>query len=72
MLKESDLEGHLLQRGQEKLTEERGAPPTNEELHLGVARIIPTNPQDGADVALRVAFDLVRGRLKPPTATADK
>ena len=71
VLKESDLDGHLLERSQKKRAVERGAPPTNEELHLGVARNIPTNPQASPDRALRVAFDLVRGRLHPSPTTTD-
>lgn len=63
VLKEADLEGHLGEEGDPNETE-RGAPPTNEELHLGVARVVPEDPSQGPDVALRVAYDLVLGRLK--------
>lgn len=64
VLKESDLEGHLLEdTNQGKERGQRGTPPTNKDLHLGVARNIPVDPDTGPDVALRVAFDLVRGDL---------
>lgn len=68
VLKESDLEGHLLgDRTSDDIV--RGAPPTNEELHLGVARTVPTDPTGGPDVALRVAYELVLGRLTHPDLT---
>lgn len=74
VLKESDLEGHLLESGAEKLEEERGAPPTNDELHLGVARVVPEDPTESADLALQVAHQLVLGVFdpdRPPTTPED-
>jgi carboxyl-terminal processing protease len=60
-LKESDLAGHVPSDFEAEDEEERGALPTNEDLHLGVARNIPENPEASADIALRVAHRLVRG-----------
>ncbi|HSC86278.1 MAG TPA: S41 family peptidase [Polyangiaceae bacterium] len=36
-------------------------PVTDEELHLGVARVVPTDPSTSRDRALRTAWELVRG-----------
>jgi carboxyl-terminal processing protease len=73
VLKESDLDGHVLDTGDTKRDNApRGAPPTNKELHLGVARNIPKDPNLGPDVALKVAYDLVRGEIsrRPDPSTA--
>lgn len=67
VLKESDLEGHLMSERSSSDTQ-RGAPPTNDELHLGVARNAPEDPTGSADIALRVAYDLVRGQLVHPNS----
>ena len=42
----------------------RGLPPTNEELHLGVARTVPLDPTDSSDVALCTAYLALLG-LEP-------
>jgi carboxyl-terminal processing protease len=65
VLKESDLAGHLMTSNRERVDEERGAPPTNEALHLGVARVVPEDPTASADVALRVAYQLALGVFDP-------
>src|SRR5690606_20901610 len=52
-LKESDLAGHVPSDTEGNDGDDRGALPTNEELHLGVARNIPENPEASADIALR-------------------
>lgn len=65
VLKESDLEGHLLAADNEQQDEGRGAPPTNEQLHLGVARLVPDDPSGGPDVALSVAYQIALGVLDP-------
>jgi carboxyl-terminal processing protease len=69
VLREADLEGHLLE--DRKAEEgERGAPPTNEELHLGVARDVPEDPASSPDLTLRVAYQLARGTLLHPERAA--
>lgn len=65
VLKESDLEGHLLKSNAEVIDDERGAPPTNEDLHLGVARVVPEDPTDSPDLALRVAYRMALGVFDP-------
>lgn len=72
VLKESDLKGHLLEgKADEKKagpSDAGGAPPTNEDLHLGVARVITENPEDGQDLALREAYRLLtRGHVAETT-----
>lgn len=72
VLRESDLEGHLPAEGVEstsqsapvhrpatKVEEETGISPT----HLGVARDVPKDPTGGADFALSIGFQIVRGVL---------
>ncbi len=69
VLKERDLPGHLLESAKKTSpVQERGSPPTNKELHLGVAREIPRNPLGGPDLALEVAYKIVRGELKPASS----
>jgi carboxyl-terminal processing protease len=60
VVRESDLSGHI---GPEEsnASDARGPPPTNEELHLGVARTVRKNPENGPDLALGVAYRIVRG-----------
>jgi carboxyl-terminal processing protease len=71
VLKESDLDGHVLDNGEDKKDgSPRGAPPTNKELHLGVARTIPKDPTLGPDIALKVAYDLVRGEITKRTGSS--
>lgn len=65
VLKESDLDGHLLDSGQEVKDQERGIPPTDELLHLGVARVVPEDPSGSADLALRVAYQMALGVFDP-------
>ncbi len=75
VLKESDLSGHLLEAEGKEDNEERGAPPTNDELHLGVARVVPEDPGSSADLALQVAYQLALGIFDPnapPAAPAKK
>lgn len=63
VLREEDLRGHVTVDGEWKReSRSRGAPPTTEELHLGVARNPPENPRDGPDRALDVAHRLVLGQ----------
>lgn len=66
VLKESDLDGHLKDESQETTSDsehgaKRGALPSNDELHLGVARSIPEDPSKSADRALRKAYLLLSG-----------
>src|SRR5690606_20443833 len=84
VLKESDLTGHLLDEQRDPKNDDEkagdspvvptlhGAPPSNDELHLGVARTIPVNPSSSGDVALRVAYGILTGttseRSKPKTS----
>ncbi len=65
VLRESDLEGHLLDTGKHDAEEERGAPPTNDDLHLGVARVVPEDPSTSPDLALQVAHQLALGTFDP-------
>jgi len=66
VLKESDLPGHLKDEEKKHSSidagrgEGRGAPPTNQELHLGVARRIEKDPSQSPDKALRAAYRLLR------------
>jgi len=70
IVRESDLRGHI-GREETEPTLGRTAPPTNEVLHLGVARKVPRNPENGPDLALGVAFRIVRGDYeKPPRSGA--
>lgn len=70
VLKESDLEGHLKDESRTETAKapqpenKRGALPSNDELHLGVARSIPEDPSDSADRALRKAYLLLTGSKK--------
>ena len=45
-------------------------PPSGEELDLGMSRDVPTDPETGADEALKIAYRVVTGTyskaLKPP------
>ncbi len=61
IVRESDLSGHLKAQGQTEpaLGPARGIPPTNDALHLGVARTTPQNPLGGPDLALAVAYETV-------------
>lgn len=66
-LRESDLDGHLdgsdpasAPPGSARQALE-GAPPTTRELHLGVARKVPSDPTSSADLALRTAYRMVLG-----------
>ena len=85
VLKESDLTGHLLDDQRDSNAPEsepedsnnttpklHGAPPSNDELHLGVARTIPVDPSGSSDVALRTAFEILTGKgasnLSPKTS----
>lgn len=74
VLKESDLLGHLID-GQHKTGASKpddsldkeiptlhGAPPSNDELHLGVARTIPVDPSSSGDIALRAAYEILTGK----------
>jgi len=66
VLREQDLHGHLKDPKQaawkrEKSSKERGLPPTNEQLHLGVARVVPDDPSDSPDLALAAAYRTVLG-----------
>ncbi|MCH2108122.1 MAG: S41 family peptidase [Polyangiaceae bacterium] len=66
VLRESDLEGHI--DPQEKIVKtekRRGAPPTDKDLHLGVAREIPEDPLTGPDRALKVAYEVIVGKQAP-------
>src|SRR5688572_29645288 len=51
IVRESDLRGHI-GREESNASMARAAPPTNDELHLGVARKVPRNPEDGPDLTL--------------------
>lgn len=65
-LREEDLPGHLRDASQQpsgaalpsadQAAAPRGTPPTNEKLHLGVARTIPFDPTTSVDLALRAAY----------------
>lgn len=72
VLKERDLEGHLLASEKAEHDEERGAPPTNAELHLGVARVVPEDPSGSPDVALQVAYQIALGVFDPTTKAVQK
>lgn len=71
-LREEDLPGHLRDANSppgassshtmDQTHPRRGTPPTNEQLHLGVARVIPFDPSEGPDLALRAAYHGVCGR----------
>lgn len=66
-LREEDLKGHLRDSKQGTLHDAssvapRGLPPTNDDLHLGVARVIPHDPSDSPDLALAVAYQTILGR----------
>lgn len=70
-LREEDLKGHLQDPNEatqpgSSSTAPRGIPPTNDQLHLGVARIVPKDPTNGPDLALRVAYRTVLGREITP------
>lgn len=70
VLREEDLRGHVtVEDAWPKTPGSRGAPPTNEELHLGVARTPPEDPRDGPDRALDVAHRLVLGQDVGPLQT---
>lgn len=57
---EKDLAGHLeTHTNSSAAPEVRRLPPTNEMLHLGVAREIPSDPQASPDLALRAAYQLL-------------
>lgn len=78
VLRESDLDNHLpaeatptkpavvdpkgVRRAAQQVEEETGISPT----HLGVARIIPTDPTGGPDFALSIGYQIVRGVLNKP------
>ena len=72
IVRESDLRGHI-GRAETDPSSTRTAPPTNENLHLGVARKVPRDPEDGPDLALGIAYRIVRGDYErerpaePPT-----
>ena len=59
VVRESDLSGHIGDAS--GAGAKNTAPPTNDELHLGVARTVPKNPENGPDLALGVAYRIVRG-----------
>jgi carboxyl-terminal processing protease len=70
-LREEDLPGHLRAANSgssapssttHPAAPRRGTPPTNQQLHLGVARVIPFDPGEGPDLALRAAYLGVCGR----------
>ncbi len=67
-LREEDLSGHLVdpktEAGMKSNQPKRGLPPTNDQLHLGVARTIPKNPNESHDLALRAAYRAVAGLPK--------
>lgn len=60
IVRESDLRGHI-GRAETDPSSARTAPPTNENLHLGVARKVPRDPENGPDLALGIAYRIVRG-----------
>lgn len=60
VLRESDLAGHIEGSADSPLPPAQ-VPPTNRELHLGVARVVPENPLKSGDLALRLAYQIVRG-----------
>ncbi len=67
VLREKDLKGHL----EDPTKKEKGAatpprkphgtPPTNNELHLGVARVVDEDPSKSADLTLRAAYRAILG-----------
>jgi len=67
IVRESDLRGHI-GRAETDPSSARTAPPTNDELHLGVARKVPRDPEHGPDLALGVAYRIVRGDFERPNA----
>ena len=82
VLKEQNLEGYLppveggrapLVKPPEPPEDHKAAaePPAGEELDLGMSRDVPTDPETGADEALKIAYRVVTGTyskapLKPP------
>ncbi len=70
VVRESDLAGHIGPEAEGELPDQ-GPPPTNEELHLGVLRRVPPDPSQESDLALSVAFRIVRGELPPQPSTQD-
>jgi len=68
IVRESDLAGHI-GRSDPGAPSEHAAPPTNDDLHLGVARNVPHQPENGPDLALGVAYRIVRGDFEKPTRT---
>jgi carboxyl-terminal processing protease len=58
--RESDLAGHIGTADRER-GPLQAAPPTNDQLVLGMARTIPANPTNGPDLALEVAYRIARG-----------
>lgn len=62
VIRESDLDGHIGE-GREGEIDATRPPPTNDELHLGVARQVPRDPRAGSDLALAVAFRIASGEL---------
>jgi carboxyl-terminal processing protease len=75
VLRESDLENHLPAEGPPGSgveIQDAGAPPEapdagadagSQELHLGVIRDVPDDPTGGADFALSIGYQIVRGVL---------
>ncbi len=64
VLRESDLDGHIAAEpsaGVARNAEATRIPTTDDELHLGVARVIPLDPSTSRDSALRAAYEIVRG-----------
>ncbi len=76
VIRESDLEHHLPAQGPPgaATSGDAGAPASSpdagsvqkEHTHLGVAREIPSNPSGGADLALSIGYQIVRGVLIKP------
>lgn len=67
VVRESDLENHLPAEGPpgsaptSKKPSGESSAAEGDETHLGVARKIPKNPTGGADFALSVGYQIVRG-----------
>lgn len=70
---EKDLAGHLeTHTNPSAAPEVRRLPPTNEMLHLGVAREIPSDPESSPDLALRAAYQLLYPVVFRATGAAEE
>lgn len=65
IVRESDLAGHLDPGGMRLAPSSSGnshaVPPTDDDLHLGVARVVPKNPRASRDLALAQAYAIALG-----------